>query len=214
MKIENTEVWGFKGAIRGARNPMNSWDRMDSTFDNEIVIGPNDLKLCQSLVKAGTEHAKFMRMIHVQADLTLPRFIWSEFDTYKFVEKNSQSTIHKLLNTFNEITLDLFETDYTWNEFYLKRATIDELEKLRKQYAEVKASKDVENKPEILNELLFRAKMILPESFLQLRTIDTNYAELRNIYFQRKNHKMPQWHTICDWIKGLPYGEELITLGE
>lgn len=214
MKIENTEVWGFKGAIRGARNPMNSWDRMDSTFDGEVVIGPNDLKLCQSLVKAGAEHAKFMRMIHVQADLTLPRLIWSEFDTYKFVEKNSQSTIHKLLNTFNEITMDMFETDYTWNEFYLKRATIDELEKLRKQYAEVKSSKDVENKSEILNELLYRAKMILPESFLQLRTIDTNYAELRNIYFQRKNHKMPQWHIICDWIKGLPYSKELITLGE
>lgn len=211
MKIDNTEVWGFRGAIRGARNPMNSWDRMDSTFDHDIIIGPNDLKLCQSLVKAGPEHAKFMRMIHVQADFTLPRCIWGEFDTYKFVEKNSQSTIHKLLNTSQEITIDMFETDYVWNEFVITSA-IDDLEKLRKQYAEVKSAKDVDNKSDVLNELLLTAKMILPESYLQMRTIDTNYAELRNMYFQRRNHKMPHWHRICDWIKSLPYGEELITL--
>ena len=216
MEINNTEVFGFEGAIRGMRNPMNSWKKSDSNILKNMycspvfVIGQSDMKLCQSLIKAGPEHSKFMRMIHVQADLNLPRYLWSEFDTYKFIEKNSCSTMHKLLNTDEPITVEAFEHDYSWNEYELMKDIADKLEYLRNLYNETKTLKDITDKQGKLDAILLRAKRILPESFLQMRTIDTNYAELRNLYFQRRNHRLPEWHKICDWIKILPYAEELI----
>lgn len=228
MEFKNTEVWGFEHAIKGMRNPMNSWEKSDSYYGCEEVecfkcdvlvdcnkyfypkhyqVGKNDLKLAQSLLKAGSEHAKFMRMIHVAVDTDMPRYWWSEADTYHFGTKNSCSTMHKLLNNNNPITLDMFvwcDEDLDW-----WTSTINRLEKMRKEYKEIqKTTKDTK----VMNRLLVRAKRMLPEGFLQLRTWDTNYAELRNMYFQRRHHRLEEeWiDTFCKWIETLPYAKELI----
>lgn len=212
MEIKNTEIYGFKAAFRGMRNPMDSWAKSDSYYDNEInhnqyIIGNNDMNLAQTLIKSGSEHCKFLRMIHVSADFDMPRYFWSEFDTYHYNTKNSCSTMHKLLNNNNPITLDMFETcdedAYLWNEIIVK------LEEFRLDYKELQ--KTTKNKEE-MDRLLLRAKRLLPEGMLQLRTIDTNYAELRNMYFQRRNHRLKEeWiNTFCKWVENLPYADELI----
>lgn len=219
MKFEETEVFNFDGALRGMRNPLESWDKSDSfplTYDNKnanryggqiagYYIGENDLKLAQKLILAGNEHAKFMRMIHVCVDINMPRYWWSEADTYGFNTKNSCSTMHKLLNNNNPITEDLFVTckeDKDISDIVIKR-----LEQLRMEY---KTTKDYN----IQTRLLVRAKRLLPEGFLQMRTFDTTYAELRNMYFQRRNHRLKEeWiDTFCTWIEKLPYAKELIML--
>ncbi len=212
MEIKNTEIYGFKAAFRGMRNPMDSWAKSDSYYDNEInhnqyIIGNNDMNLAQTLIKSGSEHCKFLRMIHVSADFDMPRYFWSEFDTYHYNTKNSCSTMHKLLNNNNPITLDMFETcdedAYLWNEIIVR------LEEFRLDYKELQ--KTTKNKEE-MDRLLLRAKRLLPEGMLQLRTIDTNYAELRNMYFQRRNHRLKEeWiDTFCKWVESLPYADELI----
>ena len=212
MEIKNTEIYGFKAAFRGMRNPMDSWAKSDSYYDNEInhnqyIIGNNDMNLAQTLIKSGSEHCKFLRMIHVSADFDMPRYFWSEFDTYHYNTKNSCSTMHKLLNNNNPITLDMFETcdedAYLWNEIIVR------LEEFRLDYKELQ--KTTKNKEE-MDRLLLRAKRLLPEGMLQLRTIDTNYAELRNMYFQRRNHRLKEeWiNTFCKWVENLPYADELI----
>lgn len=227
MEFKNTDVWGFEHALRGARNPMNSWDKSDSEYllpnmhviEYETVvvgddiawepyyIGKNDMKLAQSLIKAGNEHCKFMRMIHVSVDVDMPRYWWSETDTYHFNTKNSCSTMHKLLNNVNPITLDMFvtcEEDMDWWIY-----TVNKLESLRIEYKEIqKTTKDHVK----MNRLLVRAKRMLPEGFEQMRTFDTNYAELRTMYFQRKNHRLhEEWvDTFCKWVESLPYAEEFI----
>lgn len=212
MEIKNTEIYGFKAAFRGMRNPMDSWAKSDSYYDNEInhnqyIIGNNDMNLAQTLIKSGSEHCKFLRMIHVSADFDMPRYFWSEFDTYHYNTKNSCSTMHKLLNNNNPITLDMFETcdedAYLWNEIIVK------LEEFRLDYKELQ--KTTKNKEE-MDRLLLRAKRLLPEGMLQLRTVDTNYAELRNMYFQRRNHRLKEeWiDTFCKWVESLPYADELI----
>ena len=206
MKILNTDVWGFEHAIRGMRNPWNSWDKSDSckNFDTGVIaIGNNDLNLMKKLIKAGSEHSKFMRMIHVSADFIMPRYWWSESDTYHFHTKNSTSTMHKLLNNPNPITKDLFitcEEDDDVLSFVIER-----LELLRQSY---RATNDYDEQ----TGFLVRAKRLLPEGFLQLRTLDTNYAEIRNMYFQRHSHRLrEEWvDTFCRWIDTLPYSE-LIT---
>lgn len=212
MEIKNTEIYGFKAAFRGMRNPMDSWVKSDSYYDNEInhnqyIIGNNDMNLAQTLIKSGSEHCKFLRMIHVSADFDMPRYFWSEFDTYHYNTKNSCSTMHKLINNNNPITLDMFETcdedAYLWNEIIVR------LEEFRLDYKELQ--KTTKNKEE-MDRLLLRAKRLLPEGMLQLRTIDTNYAELRNMYFQRRNHRLKEeWiNTFCKWVENLPYADELI----
>ena len=212
MEIKNTEIYGFKAAFRGMRNPRYSWAKSDSYYDNEInhnqyIIGNNDMNLAQTLIKSGSEHCKFLRMIHVSADFDMPRYFWSEFDTYHYNTKNSCSTMHKLLNNNNPITLDMFETcdedAYLWNEIIVR------LEEFRLDYKELQ--KTTKNKEE-MDRLLLRAKRLLPEGMLQLRTIDTNYAELRNMYFQRRNHRLKEeWiNTFCKWVENLPYADELI----
>ncbi len=210
MTINTVEVSGFKGAIYGMRNPLNSWDKSDSfetiNGENEVTykIGPNDMILAQRLIKSGSEHCKFLRMIHVQANVDMPRYLWSELDTYHFGTKNSCSTMHRLLNNSNPITKEMFvtcEEDDTWWDL-----TIQKLESLRMEY---KNTSDNNEK----DRLLVRAKRMLPEGFLQLRTWDTNYAELRNIYFQRRHHRLhEEWgDVICGWIDSLLYADELIT---
>ena len=230
MKFENTEGWGFKHALRGMRNPLNSWNKSDSgickggddgigcvncairdkcnhAYDKEFKIGKEDMRLAHTLLKAGNEHAKFMRMIHVAVDTDMPRYWWSEADTYHFNTKNSCSTMHKLLNNNDPITLDMFiicEEDIDW---WID--TIAKLEKMRIEYKTIqKTTKDTEQ----MNRLLVRAKRMLPEGFLQMRTWDTTYAELRNMYFQRRNHRLKEeWiDTFCKWVESLPYAEELI----
>lgn len=206
MDIKNTDVWGFEHAFRGMRNPLNSWSKSDSIFDNgNLKIGKNDLALAQNLIKSGNEHAKFMRMIHVSADIDMPRYWWSEEDTYHFNTKNSCSTMHKLLNNNNPITKEMFvtcEEDEDIMDFVVRR-----LETLRQDY---KATTNYDEQ----TQLLVRAKRLLPEGFLQMRTLDINYAELRNEYFQRRNHRLKEeWSdTFCAWIESLPYAKELITL--
>lgn len=218
MSITNTDVWGLDHAMRGMRNPFNSHKNNDSYInnDNKWVIGENDMKLAQKLIKAGSEHAKFLRQIHVSADFTFPRFIWQEMDTYKFMEKNSESTIHKLLNNENPIDLDKFiELDENDDIMLIStlNVVINYLESLRKKYLEIK--KTTKDQKE-MNKLLHIAKIVLPEGFLQTRTIDTNYAELRNMWLQRVKtpHRMKEeWvNTFGAWIDTLPYADELIKL--
>lgn len=203
MKIDKTEVYGFEAAIRGMRNPLNSWDKSDSyIFKDEKMfdLGPNDMDLAQRLIKAGTEHSKFLRFITVWSDWELPLYVWKEADTYKFLEKNSCSTMHKI--TSRELTTK----DFEWDIMTLKR--YNDLDHLNQMIDDYKAANDLQK------TTIFRMIVQdLPNSYLQKRTIVTNYAELRNIYKQRNSHKLREWHKICDWIELLPYSGELITYG-
>ena len=207
MKFEYTMIFNFEGALHGMRNPMNSWHLSDTTYE-PLKIGPNDLKLARKLVRAGSEHAKFMRQIFVSVDITAPLYWWKEFDTYKVgTVANSTSTMHKL--TAAPITKEMFEFDDEMFFVGLKdkdavQKFIDDVvancDHLRNKYLETK------------DERYWRALIqLLPESYNQTRTITMSYANLRNIYFQRRNHKLKEWHKFCDWIHTLPYNE-LITM--
>ena len=200
MKITNVEVYGFIPALRGMRSPMNSWHLNDSKIDNKtITIGPNDLDLAKRLIKAGNEHCKFLRQIQVWADFEMPLYWWSEFDTYKFNTKNSCSTMHKLFNAKKEIELDDFV--YSKEDINTLNFIIRELNSLRKRYLETKDFNYV-----------IRGKRLLPTSFKQKRTVNTNYAELINIYNQRKNHRLKEeWQDMfCKWCEELPYFKEFL----
>jgi hypothetical protein len=202
MKIDKVETFGWEAAIRGMRNPLNSWTKSDSKYSNECVeLGANDLNLMQRLILAGTEHSKFMRYITVYMDIDAPLYWWKEFDTYKFCEKNSTSTMHKITSrplSYDDFDFD-FKSDYRTN-------IINNLNNMIDSY------KNTEDKTE--KEEIFRAIIQdLPSSFKQTRTVVTNYAELRNMYFQRKNHKLKEWRKIyTDFLKSLPYSEELIMI--
>lgn len=228
MKIENTQVFGFESAIRGMRNPKNSWHLSDSLSNThwidstnhhstancflnnnieEFIFGEKDLKLAQTLISAGTEHMKFMRQIQVWADITMPRYWWSEFDTYKVgTSANSTSTMHKLFDKNSVITLDLFEYDPYIKNVILK--TIQDLNVLRDKYFESTTQSEKDR-------ILRMAKQILPESYLNTRTVNLNYATLRNIMLQRRHHRLkPEWqYCFCHWITTLPYAKELIFCG-
>ena len=200
MKITNTEVYGFEASLRGMRNPMNSWHLHDSKIDSKtITIGPNDMDLAKRLIKAGNEHCKFLRQIQVWADFEMPLYWWSEFDTYKFNTKNSCSTMHKLFNAKKEIELDDFV--YSKEDINTLNFIIRELNSLRKRYLETKDFNYV-----------IRGKRLLPTSFKQKRTVNTNYAELINIYNQRKNHRLKEeWQDVfCKWCEELPYFKEFL----
>ena len=216
MKITNTEVYGFEASLRGMRNPMDSWHLQDTKrmlgikgkyndFKNNdlsyeaIVIGSNDMDLAKRLIKAGNEHCKFLRQIQVWADFEMPLYWWSEFDTYKFNTKNSCSTMHKLFNAKKEIELDDFV--YSKEDINTLNFIIRELNSLRKRYLETKDFNYV-----------IRGKRLLPTSFKQRRTVNTNYAELINIYNQRKNHRLKEeWQDVfCKWCEELPYFKEFL----
>lgn len=214
MELNYTNVYNFEGAFRGMRAPMNSWKKSDSIFTNDkIIIGENDLRLAQKLIQAGAEHAKFMRQIFISVDITAPIYWWKEMDTYKVsTVSNSTSTMHKLsskpitINDFSFDNLDLLihplnEEDLIFED--VVENIIYDCERLRELYLETK------------DKRYWRALIqLLPESYNQTRTWTANYAILRNIYFQRKNHKLVEWHQFCDWIKSLPCGEDLIILGD
>ena len=201
MKIETLEIAGLKSAIKGMRNPMNSWDKSDSykSSQGEFFIGSNDLELGAKLVKSGGEHRKFLRMIQVWVDMDMPRYFWSEFDTYHFNTKNSCSTMHRLLHPTTSITRELFI--YDKEDEYEIDIIIKKLNKIRENYL---ITKDV--------KLIRRAKQLLPEGFLQLRTVNTNYEEIRSVYHQRKHHRLKEeWgETFCKWVESLPYFEKWI----
>lgn len=199
--IERTSVMNFENAIRGARNPMNSWNRMDSTYDENgnFVMGPNDLNLAQRLARAGSDHRKFIRQIFVSVDFTAPLYWWKEYDTYKVATvANSTSTMHKIAS--KPFELSDFSYDHM-NEKALTnlKGTIAVLEELRQEYLETKDK-----------QVWYSMIQLLPTSYHQMRTCTLNYETLMNIYYARRHHKLDEWHTVCDWIATLPYAKELI----
>ena len=203
IRIEQTEVVGWEAAIRGMRNPMNSWDKGDSSLieketgiNPELVfdVGQNDLALMQNLAKAGTDHRKFMRMIVVYCDITAPLYWWKEFDTYKVgTVANSCSTMHRIHS--KELTLDDFSWEHlTQDGVNCILEAINQLNFARTAYIE---SKD----KFYFNEMI----QLLPTSYNQKRTVMMNYEVLANIYNARKNHKLDEWRELCKWIEALPY---------
>ena len=219
LKIKNVEVIGWEHAIRGMRNPMNSWEKSDShscgtcgdcdiciDYDNcpygydylKIIVGPNDLDLMTRLRNAGTDHRKFMRMITVYLDITAPLYWWKEFDTYRVgVEKNSCSTMHKI--HAKEFTLEDFSCEKLYDPLGDLRPIVDRLNVYRERYLKTNDKND-----------WWQMIQLLPTSYNQKRTVMLNYEVLANIYKSRKNHRLDEWHTFCDWIEELPYSE-LIT---
>ena len=201
LKLERTSVMNMENAIRGARNPMNSWNRMDSYFDEngEFHFGENDLSLARRLCAAGSDHRKFIRQIFVSVDITAPLYWWKEYDTYKVATvANSTSTMHKI--HANPFSLSDFSTDHMDTETLEEmESLIAFLEKLRLKY--------MENKDK---QYWYDMIQLLPSSYNQMRTCTFNYETLRNIHHSRRNHKLAEWHTFCDWIETLPYAADLI----
>ena len=199
-------VMNLENAIRGARNPMNSWARSDSYYDEngQYILGENDLSLAKRLRNAGTsDHRKYLRQVMLSVDITAPMYWWKEYDTYKVATvANSTSTMHKIHSKPFEI--DDFSHDHlTDNGMNVLRNLVDELEKIRLEY--------VDNKDKALWYDLIQ---LLPSSYNQMRTCTLNYETLVNIYRSRKNHKLDEWRSFCDWIKTLPYSDEIIIAEE
>ena len=222
LKIENFEVLGWEHAIRGMRNPKNSWEKSDSFLCREVeddtcpencsfigkcpvygtedffVLGENDYTLMKNLRNAGTDHRQFMRMIPVYLDITAPLYWWKEFDTYKVgTVANSCSTMHKI--HAKEFTLEDFSCEKLYDPLGDLRPIVDRLNVYRERYLETKDKND-----------WWQMIQLLPTSYNQKRTVMLNYEVLANIYKSRRNHKLDEWHTFCDWIEELPYSE-LIT---
>ena len=205
LSITNMYAMNFENALRGARNPLNSWDRIDSFYDENgnFVIGENDLALAVKLRKAGSDHRKFLRQIFVTMDITAPMYWWKEYDTYKVgTVANSTSTMHKI--TSAPFAMSQFSCDKMDAEtLKYMQGVIDYLEELRQKYIKT-------------NDKRFWYDIIqfLPSSYNQMRTCTMNYENLIGIYNSRKNHKLDEWHTFCGYIKTLPYASELIVCGE
>lgn len=241
LKIENTEVVGFEAAIRGMRNPMNSWEKSDSGWNAHIPpivlrnqvdweqwaeqykavqysdeytydIGPNDRDLMVRLRNAGTDHRKFMRMIIVYIDITAPLYWWKEFDTYKVgTVANSCSTMHKIA-----------DKEFTFEDFSHEKLINSACMEIQEQHIRISPIQALATTIECLNsyrDLYLQTKdkkywwqmiQLLPSSYNQKRTVMLNYEVLANIYKSRRNHKLDEWHTFCDWIERLPYSELII----
>ena len=195
IKIENIEVYGFEAAIRGARNPMNSWDRMDSCYNNgEFEIGENDYKLLKNLTIAGPEHRKWNRMVTVTMDITAPLYWWKEYDTYKVgTVANSCSTMHKI--QAKKFEMSDFSVEHL-RSLGVMHVVIDELNFYRDKFNKDKKKED-----------WWEMIQLLPTSYNQKRTVHLNYEVLGTIYHQRRHHKLDEWHVFCDTIKTLPYSE-------
>lgn len=229
ITLERTTVMNLDNAIRGARNPMNSWDRMDSewltweegakdVYDVSLkcpndaakyfCLGENDLGLAERLRKAGSDHRKYLRQIFVSVDINAPWYWWKEQETYKVgTVANSCSTMHKI--TSKPITLEMFSLDDDCLDETRENMqnTVDYLEKLRLKYL---AEEDEVKKKRIWRDLI----QSIPSSFNQMRTVTLNYENLVNMYHARKNHKLSEWHTFCDWVRKLPYASQLIMCEE
>lgn len=225
LKIENTEVVGWEAAIRGMRNPMNSWEKSDSRFHEDadfdpmdytcgFKLGDGDYSLIKRLRDAGTDHRKFMRMITVYLDITAPLYWWKEFDTYKVgTVANSCSTMHKIADKefavddfshehLDGVSRDMFiQNDYDQPYFFcsfedMLYIQVEALNRARNLYLDTKDKK-----------YWWQMIQLLPSSYNQRRTVMLNYEVLANIYKSRRNHKLTEWHTFCDWIESLPYSE-------
>ena len=204
IRIERTSVMNMENAIRGARNPMNSWARMDSGYDENgnFVLGANDLDLAKRLARAGSDHRKFLRQIFVSVDITAPLYWWKEFDTYKVgTVANSCSTMHRVHS--KTFTRDDFSHDR------LDEGGLAALDALI-AYLEAERQKFVADKTD--RQSWHNIIQLLPSSYNQMRTVSLNYENLINIYYARRNHKLAEWHTLCDWILPLPYATDLIAV--
>ena len=237
LKVENTEVLGWEHAIRGMRNPKNSWEKSDTNFEVHSCecfphsraicfdkLGSNDLTLMTTLRNAGTDHRKFMRMITVYLDITAPLYWWKEFDTYKVgTVANSCSTMHKI--AAKEFTLDDFSHEHLVDDLDVRieiggtdhrdtgpmevlGMTIDVLNHFREKYLVATKTEEYTGLP--AKDIWWQMIQLLPSSYNQKRTVMLNYEVLANIYKSRRHHKLDEWHSLCDWIESLPYSE-LIT---
>ena len=222
LKIEHTEVVGWEAAIRGMRNPMSSWEKSDSQtctncngclpgqecerYKNGTFIGTNDLDLMTRLRNAGTDHRKFMRMIIVYLDITAPLYYWKEFDTYKVgTVANSCSTMHKIAD--KEFTLEDFSCEHLENSW---------LAHLKETIRLLNDARDAYNwcNTDAKKEWWWQMIQLLPSSYNQKRTVMLNYEVLANMYKSRRNHKLDEWHTFCEWIESLPYSELITGKGD
>ena len=206
LKVERAAVMNLENAIRGARNPLNSWDRSDSFYDENgsYVLGQNDLDLASRLARAGSDHRKFLRQIFVSVDITAPLYWWKEFDTYKVgTVANSCSTMHKIHSKAFE------REDFSHDR--LDEGALAVLDSLI-EYLEgerIKFNNDKTDRQSWHNMI-----QMLPSSYNQMRTVTMNYENLINIYYARRTHKLAEWHTLCDWIMSLPYADKLIAVKE
>ncbi len=205
IKIEKVSVMNLENAVRGARNPMNSWAKSDSAYDEKgnYILGPSDLDLCRRLAMAGSDHRKYLRQIFVSLDITAPLYWWKEFDTYKVATvANSTSTMHKI--HAKPFERDDFSHDkMSEGALAALDALIAFLEEKRLSFVQTRDKAD-------WNDII----QLLPSSYNQLRTVTVNYETLINIYYARKSHKLNEWHTLCDVILSLPYAKELILVKE
>ena len=201
IELTRTAVMNLENAIRGARNPLNSWERSDSCYneDGEYILGENDLSLAVRLRKAGSDHRKFMRQILVSVDICAPLYWWKEYDTYKVATvANSTSTMHKIHSK------PFTREDFSWD--HMTKETLAQFDQVI-QYLEQLRLKFLETKEK---EYWYDMIQFLPSSYNQLRTCTLNYETLVNIYYARKNHKLEEWHSFCRWVESLPYAKELI----
>ena len=206
LKVERTSVMNIDNAIRGARNPMNSWERSDSTYDEtgKFVIGAADLDFGHRLAVAGSDHRKFLRQVFVSVDITAPLYWWKEFDTYKVgTVANSTSTMHKI--HAQEFSRDDFSHDR------LDESGLNMLDAIV-DYLECERQKFLENKED--RQSWHNMIQMLPSSYNQMRTVTMNYENLINIYYARRTHKLAEWHTLCEWIESLPCAAEWICMKE
>ena len=200
IRIENAEVLGWEAAIRGMRNPKNSWDQIDSDFrTEEIRLGEKDLRLARMLANAGNDHGKFLRMITVYVDLTAPLYWWKEFDTYKVgTVADSCSTMHKI-----------HAKEFTIEDFSCEHLNEDSKKVLHAVIGALNAHRDAFNQGHNKEEW-WQMIQLLPSSYDQRRTVMMNYAVLRNMYHSRRNHKLDEWRHLCEWMESLPYSELII----
>lgn len=220
IKLERTDVMNFENAIRGMRNPMNSWDKSDSyhcyddcpmndldscsdckyvNYPDDYILGDNDLDLAKRLCNAGSDHRKFLRQIFVSVDITAPLYFWKEYDTYKVgTTANSTSTMHKI--HAKEFTLD----DFSYEEMDI--ATISLLDIIVTRLNEIRMYYNASSSKTAWYSMI----QLLPSSYNQMRTCTMTYENLRNMYHSRKKHKLDEWHTFCEWVETLPYAKELI----
>ena len=201
LTVDRIQVMNFENALRGARNPMNSWSRMDSYYDDEgrFILGDNDLSLARRLARAGSDHRKFLRQIFVTMDILAPLYWWKEFDTYKVgTVANSTSTMHKI-QAKPFVREDFAHDRLDAGALAVLDGLITYLESERQAYL---ATRDAAHWHHMIQ--------LLPSSFMQLRTVTMNYEVLINIYYARRHHKLAEWHTLCEAIEALPYASELI----
>ncbi|MBR0442924.1 MAG: hypothetical protein IIX15_01150 [Clostridia bacterium] len=202
LKIERVSVMNLENAMRGARNPMNSWAKSDSYYDEKgnYVLGENDIDLAKRLARAGSDHRKFIRQIFVSVDITAPLYWWKEFDTYKVgTVANSTSTMHKI-----------HSKPFEREDFSCDRLDEGGLAMLDTLISYLEGEREKFNANREDRQSWHNMIQMLPSSYNQMRTVTMNYENLVNIYYARKSHKLAEWHVLCDWIKALPYAEALI----